>query len=117
MLRMGRILRLLNHFPELLVVIKGIWVACRAVGATCLLMLLICYVFAVTMRQITDGTELGRKYYPSVPRAMRYLLALGAVPDLVDPIITTCDAGFGYGLVFMIFTVLVAITVMNMLIG
>lgn len=117
LLRMARVLRLLRALPELMVVIKGLVVAARAVSCTLLLMLLIIYVFAITFRQLTNGTDLGKKSFTSVPVTMRYLLVQGTMPDLYDPVHSIWDEGVFYAITFIFFIFVTSITVMNMLVG
>lgn len=115
--RMARVLRLLNALPELMVLIKGITVAARAVSCTVALMLLIVYVFAVAFRQLTDGTALGKSVFKSVPDSMRYLLISGTMPDLQEHVMEIWSEGWVFAVIFLMFVLVCTITVMNMLVG
>jgi len=107
----------LNALPELMILIKGMFVATRAVSCTVLLMLMIIYVFAVLFRQLTDGTELGATVFPSVTASMRFLMLSACIPDLTDVTNEIWEHGWGFAAVFMFFVLVVTITVMNMLVG
>jgi len=117
LVRMARMLRLLNALPELMVMIKGMFVATRAVSCTILLMVVIVYVFAVLFRQLTDDTELGDNIFPSVHQSMRFLLLYGTLPDLADPTNEIWDESTLFVIIWGIYILVVSITVMNMLIG
>jgi len=117
LVRLARLARVLHSIPELLIVVKGIGVASRAVACTGFLLLFICYIFAIVMRQATDGTELGGRIYPNVIVSMRYLLTLGCAPDLLAPVEDTFSASPVFALVFVCFIIVIVITVMNMLVG
>lgn len=117
LVRMARVIRLLSAMPELMVVIKGLAVATRAVSCTVLLMLLVIYVFAIFFRQVTDGTHLGKTYFKNVPLTMRFLLLHGTMADLADPAVVFFDESFWYALMFLFFILMVTITIMNMLVG
>lgn len=117
LMRIMRVLKILHALPELMVVIKGLFAATRAVACTVALMLLIIYVFAITFRQVTDGTDLGKEVFGTVPDTMRYLLVLGTTPDLYDYVNTIWNESAFFAMIFMIFILLVTITIMNMLVG
>jgi len=97
--------------------IKGMFVAARAVSCTVTLMLIIIYIFAVTFRQLTSDSEFGRRRFPSVPVTMRYLLLQSCVPDMYDASEEIWEEGWFYALLFLFFLLIVTITVMNMLVG
>merc|ERR1719218_356535 len=79
--RMARMAKLLRAVPELIILIKGIWVASRSVCFTLILLFLLIYFFAIVLRQITEDTEAGEVYFNSVPEAMLSLLVDGIIPD------------------------------------
>jgi len=117
LMRMARVIRLLNALPELMVLVKGMRVACRAVSCTVLLLLLVVYIFAVALRQLTDGTEIGDESFPTVPISMRMLLVQGTMPDLYDAIMPIWENNHLYAMVFLMFVLVVTLTIMNMLVG
>jgi len=119
--RMARMARLLRALPELIVLIKGMWVASRSVFFTLCLLVIIMYLFAIIFRQITpelaDDNYLVDKYFDNVPKAMFSLLLEGVLPDMA-PIISDCaDEHPVLGVLILLFVLLASLTVMNMLIG
>lgn len=117
LVRLCRMVHVMKAFPELMVVVKGMRVAARAVASTIVLMLFIIYAFAVGIRQITDNTEIGRRRFQDVPTTTRFLLLTGTVPDLNDYTEEIWEEGALYALVYMFFALIISITVMNMLVG
>jgi len=117
LMRMARVIRLLNALPELMVLIKGMRVAFRAVSCTVLLLLMIIYIFAVAFRQLTDDTPIGLETFPSVPTSMKFLLVQGTMPDLYESIIPIWHYNDFYAIVFLVFVLIVTLTIMNMLVG
>jgi hypothetical protein len=100
-----------------MVVIKGVIVAVRAVTAALVLLLFIVYVFAVGMRKLMDGTETGKLYFPDVVTSTRYLLLAAWCPDLIQPFVDVWEEGIFFAFCFLLFVLIGAITIMNMLIG
>jgi len=116
--RMSRMVRLLRAFPELLVLIKGIFAAMRAVGVVALVLILIMYVFGIILRQLSDGTDMGEEFFKSVPHAMVTLLIYGTLLDNVgDTAGAISDESWVCWVIFFVFLVISALTLMNMLIG
>mmetsp|Transcript_106822 Transcript_106822/g.276127 ORF Transcript_106822/g.276127 Transcript_106822/m.276127 type:complete len:812 (-) Transcript_106822:203-2638(-) len=115
--RMVRLVRLFRALPELMVLLKGMTAASRSVGWTMSLLVIIMYVFAIAFRIITKGTDIGEQYFSSIPAGMVTLMLPGLLPDNADPVFEMGNAGIGFALLFMLFIVVAAITVMNMLIG
>jgi len=64
----------LQHVPELMVIIRGIGIACRAIAVVLALLLIIIYVAAIVFRVVLEGTPLGISRFPDVPAAMGTLL-------------------------------------------
>eukprot|EP00931_Biecheleriopsis_adriatica_P038236 TRINITY_DN21922_c0_g1_i2.p1 TRINITY_DN21922_c0_g1~~TRINITY_DN21922_c0_g1_i2.p1 ORF type:complete len:800 (-),score=167.05 TRINITY_DN21922_c0_g1_i2:80-2479(-) len=117
MVRLSRMARLMRHFPELVIVIRAIGAATRSIVVIGVFVVLIVYVFAVILRQATDGQDTGRIQFQSVPHAMNSLLLDGILPDqsyLVNDL-----AGVSYFLwpVVVVFILLTVVTLMYMLIG
>lgn len=117
LVRMARVIRLLNALPELMVMIKGMFVAVRAVSCTILLMMMIIYCFAVLFRQLTDGTDIGKSKFTTVPDSVRFLLLDGTLPDLAVTTNEIWDESLFFALIYLVFILVVSITVMNMLVG
>jgi len=115
--RMMRMARLLRAAPELMILIKGIAGATRSVGFTLLLLSGIIYIFAIAFRTLTDGSELGQRHFPTVPRAVSTLLLDGTLPDLAGIVYDVAAEHLLYGVLLVIFILLASLTVMNMLVG
>lgn len=75
------------------------------------------YVFAITLRQLTSGTDFGQSYFSSVPDAMDTLLLDGILADYA-PLAHAVPNGHPIEWILIIFFVLLAsITIMYMLVG
>lgn len=118
LLRLSRMARMLRSMPELLIMIKGIVAATRAVMFTLLLLLGIMYVFGIACRQLSEKTVMGEQYFRTVGRSMYTLLVsgtfldnLGSVSDAILAESTACI------ILFYIFILLASCVLMNMLIG
>eukprot|EP00928_Gymnodinium_smaydae_P026269 TRINITY_DN20688_c0_g3_i1.p1 TRINITY_DN20688_c0_g3~~TRINITY_DN20688_c0_g3_i1.p1 ORF type:complete len:726 (+),score=127.24 TRINITY_DN20688_c0_g3_i1:39-2216(+) len=120
--RMARMARLLRALPELVIMLKGIVVASRSVFFTLLLLVLIMYLFAICVRQLADQVSepgdafMGEKFY-SVPVSMWTLLLDGVLPDNAGLILDCAAVHPVLGVITIIFVLLAALTVMNMLVG
>jgi len=115
--RMARMARLLRAMPELLILIKGMAAAMRSVMFTLGLLAVIIYVFAIAFTQLCDGTECSREF-KSVGHSMHYLLVKGALMDGIGDVQKLLEPqSYLLLLIFYIFVLLAALTVMNMLIG
>jgi len=122
LMRLSRLVRLIKNLPELLTMFKGMFVASRAVGASMLMVLLLLYVFGIIIHMGLSSEEGLEDLFGSLPRCMWTLLIQGTfmddvgatLTDLLDrgklnTVLSTC--------VFLLFILLSATTVMNMLIG
>jgi voltage-gated sodium channel len=118
LLRLSRLARMLRSMPELLILIKGMAAASRSVFFTMCLLLLVIYIFAIIMRQLSDGSEAGAKYFESIPAAMYVLLMHGTFLDNLGPVAADIrESGFVLVCIFFMFISMAALMVMNMLIG
>lgn len=115
--RLARCVRILRSFPELVILIKGLWVASRSVMFTLILLFIIIYIFAIVFRQLADEMPIGDKYFRSVPQAVTVLLLRGTLPDLADIMYDIGDASLLLAGVLFCFVLLGSLTVMNMLVG
>merc|ERR1719171_3273435 len=109
--------KLMRAVPELVILIKGILVASRSVFFTLVLLIIILYFFGVVFRQLTDGSEIGAQYYPSVGAAMRSLLLDYILADQSKPIRDHGDDNVFLGILSLVYMLLAGLTVMNMLVG
>lgn len=115
--RLSRISRLLRSVPELAIIVKAIGLSARSVCVFFALWLVLIYVFAITLRQLTSGTEFGEAYFQSVPQAMDTLLLDGILADYA-PLMHAIPPGhfIEWGLI-LFFILLASITIMYMLVG
>jgi len=115
--RMARMARLLRAMPELMVLIKGMVIAMRSVFFTLILLTGILYVFGIAFVQLMKDTEKGNVYFPNVAAAMNSLLLLGILPDEAEFIEEVGSEHWVFKVVILIYTILAALCVMNMLVG
>lgn len=115
--RMARMARLLRAIPELMIMIKGMKVAMRSVLFTLVLLGVIVYIFAITLTQVLEGTEVGDDYFKSVPNAMNSLLLHATIPDQADIVEMIGDEHFLYRILILLYILFASLTVMNMLVG
>jgi hypothetical protein len=123
LLRLTRISKLMHTIPELVTMAKGMVAAVRAVHAALLILVILVYVFAIIINAVIgedqDLSEYLAENFSTVRDAMITLTLQGV---LMDDINTLYRELISYGniisiIVFGIFVLLSAITVMNMLIG
>jgi len=115
--RMARLAKLLQAMPELMTIIKGMFVAARTVFFMLCLVTCTVYVFAIGFRQITEGSEIGDEYFSSVPHSMSSLLLGANLPDVQEFVERVSKHNLLFGFILMIFICLVTLTLFNMLIG
>eukprot|EP00927_Polykrikos_kofoidii_P030065 TRINITY_DN25935_c0_g2_i5.p1 TRINITY_DN25935_c0_g2~~TRINITY_DN25935_c0_g2_i5.p1 ORF type:complete len:661 (+),score=90.25 TRINITY_DN25935_c0_g2_i5:142-1983(+) len=115
--RAARMVRLVRYIPELMIMLKGLKGGLRSVATTLLLLFLIVYVFAIAFRQITDGTPMGEKYFPSIPTAILHLVVLGIIPDIQDLVLDLSAESVLTGFMAFTFALIGSITVLNLLVG
>lgn len=116
--RIARMARLLRSMPELMILMKGIRLATQSVFFTLVLLTLNIYVFAIVFVQMIGDSDVGEAFFDTVPEAMYTLLSRGALLDspgkVGDALMTE---NLVMCVVFYIFILLAALTVLNMLIG
>merc|ERR1719482_1275446 len=117
--------RLLRVFPELLIMIKGMWSAARSVFFTLFLLAIITYVFAIMFKQLAE-TNLSEtrkdEYFKDVFASFYTLVMTGTFLDDLKIVTTSIgnDPQSGSALLavlLLVFVLLAALTVLNMLIG
>eukprot|EP00931_Biecheleriopsis_adriatica_P026974 TRINITY_DN16311_c0_g1_i1.p1 TRINITY_DN16311_c0_g1~~TRINITY_DN16311_c0_g1_i1.p1 ORF type:complete len:657 (-),score=102.84 TRINITY_DN16311_c0_g1_i1:64-2034(-) len=118
MTRLFRMVRLLKFVPELLIMIKAIMAASRAVCVTLMLLVAVTYVFGIAFKQILTGTEVGDARFSSVLMSMHTLTVHGALMDDISDLMRALfqESALAFCLMYVVY-VITAITVMNMLIG
>mmetsp|Transcript_24503 Transcript_24503/g.56859 ORF Transcript_24503/g.56859 Transcript_24503/m.56859 type:complete len:795 (+) Transcript_24503:110-2494(+) len=116
--RMARMARLLRSMPELLFLIKGMASAMKSLAYTLGLLFVLIYIFAIAFRQLTDGTEVGVLYFGNMFKAAHTLLLDGTLLDSTGTVVQALEKeSLALVLVFYVFILLAALTVLNMLIG
>ncbi|CAK8989614.1 Voltage-dependent T-type calcium channel subunit alpha-1G (Voltage-gated calcium channel subunit alpha Cav3.1) [Durusdinium trenchii] len=116
-LRTARMARLVRLMPELMILIKGMMVACRSVFFTLVLLLLITYVFSVAFMTFGRDSEIGDKYFGSMGDAVINLIMRLIFSDQADFFETASRESFVMGLLVLLFILFGSLTVMNMLLG
>jgi len=101
---------------------KGMFVASRAVGSSLLMVLLFIYVFGIVVHMGLGKEEDLKHKFGTLPRCMWTLLMDGTFMDSTGDVLTTLidmkkSNTVLSAIVFLIFILLSAMTVMNMLIG
>eukprot|EP00927_Polykrikos_kofoidii_P026935 TRINITY_DN23888_c0_g1_i2.p1 TRINITY_DN23888_c0_g1~~TRINITY_DN23888_c0_g1_i2.p1 ORF type:complete len:860 (-),score=142.87 TRINITY_DN23888_c0_g1_i2:121-2700(-) len=117
LMRLARLTRLLRVVPELMILVKAIFIAFRSVFFTLCLLMFIIYMFAIAFTQLSTGLDVSVHYFPNVPESIRTLLFIGNMPDHADFVLTSLDAGFFIGVLAVTFVILAPLTVMGMLAG
>ncbi|CAJ1337877.1 unnamed protein product [Effrenium voratum] len=117
LLRLSRMAKLLRAVPELTIIMKGINLATRSVLVFFLFWMIIIYVFALVLRQVTEGNSIGTTYFSTVPESVNNLLLYGILPDQRELITATLPMGAWMWPLIVTFFLLVSITIMYMLVG
>eukprot|EP00441_Pelagodinium_beii_P035387 CAMPEP_0197635762 /NCGR_PEP_ID=MMETSP1338-20131121/11487_1 /TAXON_ID=43686 ORGANISM="Pelagodinium beii, Strain RCC1491" /NCGR_SAMPLE_ID=MMETSP1338 /ASSEMBLY_ACC=CAM_ASM_000754 /LENGTH=614 /DNA_ID=CAMNT_0043207887 /DNA_START=356 /DNA_END=2200 /DNA_ORIENTATION=- len=116
--RMARMAKLLRALPELLILLKGVRSALRSVFFTLCLLLIVLYIFGIAFTQVTSGSQVGDDFFPFVTESMKTLLIYGTLLDNVAGLMLALQQeSVWYWWLFLLFILLAALTVMNMLIG
>lgn len=115
--RMCRMARLLRYMPELLIILRGLWIASKSVFFTLILLLFVIFVFGITFRQLTENTPVGARYFSSVHDSMISLFLHGTLPDMAEMVFTLGAQHLGLGLLLVFFILIATLTIMNMLVG
>mmetsp|Transcript_175 Transcript_175/g.718 ORF Transcript_175/g.718 Transcript_175/m.718 type:complete len:645 (-) Transcript_175:71-2005(-) len=128
LVRIIRVAKLMRAFPQLLMIVRGINAAMRAVSWTALLLVIVTLTWAV---MFTNQFHQGRRsdaevegiqievFFGSMGKSMLSLLVMGTILDDV----TACtdsirDTGnMGMLILFLVYVLLNSFTMMNMLVG
>eukprot|EP00929_Paragymnodinium_shiwhaense_P120735 TRINITY_DN9276_c0_g3_i1.p1 TRINITY_DN9276_c0_g3~~TRINITY_DN9276_c0_g3_i1.p1 ORF type:complete len:933 (+),score=127.84 TRINITY_DN9276_c0_g3_i1:242-3040(+) len=120
LLRLSRICRmakLLKAFPELTILLKGLFAASRSVFFTLIFLSIFLYVFSIVFTQTTEGTWLRDAYFQSVGDSAYFLLIHGTLLQSTDyKVLEMRDHPYLIVMMFM-YILFSAVLVMNMLIG
>lgn len=115
-LRLGRVLR---QLPELLVVVRGIASAFKAISIIVLLLALVIYVAGIFFRVTFEGTDIGRRRFHDVPMAMGTLLVEGTLSGSKGgPMLREAQSeSTVFAALLLIYVLLANVTVMGILGG
>jgi hypothetical protein len=122
MLRLVRVLRLIKLFrflPELLVIVRGIGVAMRAISLVFILLFFVIYIGAIVFRVLLEGTPFGDKHFETVTHAMGTLLLDCALSGTRGgPLMREAYGAHPiYSLLLFAFVLLTNVTMMGLLVG
>jgi len=112
-------IRLLRSLPELVTMVKGIRTGARAVGSSLVMVALLIYVFAIVMHMFLKENSAVMDNFSTLPLCMWTLLMDGTFLDNTGSILEVLrDEGslstIMALIIFMVFILLSAMTVMNM---
>lgn len=116
-LRTARMARLVRMMPELMILIKGMIVACRSVFFTLMLLLIITFIFSIAFLELSSQTPLEQEYFQSIPDAIVSLILHCIVPDQEEFFKSMAEESWILGVLVLLFILLGSLTVMNMLLG
>jgi len=109
--------RLLRAVPELMIILRGLAFASRSVSVFIILWVMIIYVCAVLIRQLTNESQVGDAFFSTVPSSMNTLLLNGLFAQSANFINSATDMNPWMWPLLVPFMVLVSITIMYMLVG
>jgi len=115
--RVARLARLMKDIPEIMVLIKGMVFAMRAVFSTLILLVMVIYVFAIMFTEMLAGSDAAEGCFENVPQSMNCLLLNGIFADQSPLITKLLDVHWMYYVVVLVYMVVGSLTILNMLIG
>jgi len=117
LLRLARMVRIMRAFPEIMTMVKGMIVATQPVASSMSMLVGIIYIFAITMHMLVKGDDEVFEYWGTVSRCMMTLLANGTLGDSIGTVMRGVARNVPALTTFILFVILSAVTVTNMLIG
>mmetsp|Transcript_75970 Transcript_75970/g.180698 ORF Transcript_75970/g.180698 Transcript_75970/m.180698 type:complete len:679 (-) Transcript_75970:33-2069(-) len=120
LMRLLRLARMLRFLPELALMVKALIAALRSVSTTVVLAVGIMYVFAIIMTQWareTNKLEVPYKYFGSIADSFLTLFQILCFDECFFIIRIILRKSAGHGILLLFFIMVVALTVLNMLIG
>lgn len=128
LVRIARMGKLIRYFPELGLIVKGMLAACRSVGISSILLLLVLYVFSIMFA--TEYHQGWRKdseiegheiefLFGSIGKSMRHLLIMGTILDDITACMNAIRSTEKIQMVFAfcVLVIISAFTLFNMLLG
>lgn len=116
LVRIARATKLVETFPELFILVRGIALGFRSVFAVFGLASLVIYVFAIVFVELLGKSEVV-DYFRNVPTSMNFLLLTVLCGPERETMVELLHVGKQYYAVFVLFILIAVLTVMNMLIG
>ncbi|CAJ1408463.1 unnamed protein product [Effrenium voratum] len=116
-LRTARMARLVRQMPELMILIKGMMLACRSVFFTLLLLLIITFTFAIAFVELSHDTALKPIFFSSTAASIYTLILQCIFPDQQVFVTTLASESVFMGVLVLLFILLGSLTIMNMLLG
>lgn len=116
--RIARIARLLHHVPELLILVRAMVVAMRAVFFSVILLVLVLYVFGIAFTQLARDNPTAEVHFGNISDSMTTLLLNGIFLDSVSDVVREIGKdNLLLSSLFIGFILVATLTVMNMLVG
>mmetsp|Transcript_84138 Transcript_84138/g.261701 ORF Transcript_84138/g.261701 Transcript_84138/m.261701 type:complete len:480 (-) Transcript_84138:50-1489(-) len=116
--RMARMAKIFRAIPELMIMMKGLVAAIRSVIVTLSMLTLIIYIFGIAFTQLMSETGTGDLYFNGVLDSMNTLLLYGVFLDQVADVFNALGSeNAAFSIVFLLFVLIAAFLVVNMLIG
>jgi hypothetical protein len=97
--------------------IKGMFVATRAVGSAMLLLIVAIYAWGIAMHSFMKDDEAVSEYWGTVTRSMMTLLANGTLGDSIGTVMRGVDNNKMALAALVLFVIFAMLTVLNMLVG
>jgi len=116
-LRTVRLARLVKFMPELMILIKGMMVACRSVFFTLLLLLILTVIFGINFMEFSRGTALEALYFDTLWNTVGTLILHCILPDQEVFFRSVATENEPLAGLVLLFILLGSFTVMNMLLG
>lgn len=116
-LRTARIAKLVRYMPELVILLKGMLSACRSVFFTLLLLILVTYVFAITITEVSRGTSLETDLFSGLWNTILTLIVQCVMPDLEARFKDAALENWFVGLLWLTFIMFGTYIVMGLLVG
>jgi hypothetical protein len=118
LVRLSRLSRIIRAVPELSFMVKGVLEAARSVAGAMFLLLGFLYVFGIVLRQLSDGTDMGKRNFSSVPHSVFTLFARATLLDGIAELFMDAWAESSLcAILILIVVIATALTLMNMLLG
>jgi len=117
LMRMLRLVKLFRFLPEVLVIVRSIFIAIRAISLVFVLLLLIIYMGAIAFRVLLENSAPGKAHFETVTQAMGTLLLDCALSGTKGALLMreTYQVSPVYSLLMFCFALISNVTVMGVL--